>query len=810
VGSNPTTQQLIKLNQMITYFKSINYEHVSVPFLKDIDTAIDRIREGNSKDIIEQVREEKDKTARNLLKKKLPAICFSGEFSKREDSAISSHSGFICLDFDGFIDEWDMGVVRERMVKDPYSYSVFTSPSGDGIKVIVKIPPIIENHKNYFLSLEKYYDLHEFDKSCKNISRVCYESYDPDIYINKDSDLWDKVLVEDYQVFDKATSRTTIKLDDNNEVVRRLLVWWNANFGLMDGSRNNNTFVLMSAFNEYGISKEEARSIAHGFSSESFPVNEIDTTVESAYKNIAAHGTKFYEDTKEIDSINESIRNGVPIEDVVRAHNKAPEDVVKAVIESVKSNDAESFWVKSSKGVVKHINHKYKEFLESLGYFKYYPANSNNFVFVKVENNVISDVVDDMIKDVVLDYLYALPDLSIFNYFSDKTKLFKEDHLSFISRIDPRFMKDTVDTAYLYYRNCAVKITKDGYSTIDYMDIDGYVWTKQKIDRDFTMADNKKAVFRKFVQNIGGHSVDRIQSLESTIGFLLHAYKPASYCPAVILNDEVISDNPEGGTGKGMLMNAISHFQPTVILDGKMFSFSASFPYQSVSASTNVLVYDDVPRNYDFEKIFSIVTEGITLEKKNKDSIKIPFADSPKIAITTNYAIKGAGNSFERRKWELELAQHYGGSHTPEKEFGHMFFTGWDAKEWSLFDNYMISNIQLYLEKGLCKSDFTNLAERKFIIETSYDFYEWMKDPDNKMSKVGTETPKNILHAAFTNDNPDYSNRGKYPCTMIKFGRWLDLFGEYMYSQPPTIKRNSLGKIIKFERKSDQQIKIDV
>jgi hypothetical protein len=31
----------------------------------------------------------------------------------------------------------------------------------------------------------------------------------------------------------------------------------------------------------------------------------------------------------------------------------------------------------------------------------------------------------------------------------------------------------------------------------------------------------------------------------------MHGYKNLSYCPAVILNDEVISDNPEGGTGKG-------------------------------------------------------------------------------------------------------------------------------------------------------------------------------------------------------------------------------------------------------------------
>ena len=73
------------------------------------------------------------------------------------------------------------------MQQDKYSYSVFTSPSGNGLKVLVKIPKDISNHKNYFLSLEKYYDCKEFDVACKDISRVCYESYDPDIYVNEDS-----------------------------------------------------------------------------------------------------------------------------------------------------------------------------------------------------------------------------------------------------------------------------------------------------------------------------------------------------------------------------------------------------------------------------------------------------------------------------------------------------------------------------------------------------------------------------------------------------------------------------------------------
>ena len=60
----------------ITYFKSVN--DTGVPYYTPIETAIDRIRTGKSKTIVENVRKEIDKTKRNETKKLLPVICFSG------------------------------------------------------------------------------------------------------------------------------------------------------------------------------------------------------------------------------------------------------------------------------------------------------------------------------------------------------------------------------------------------------------------------------------------------------------------------------------------------------------------------------------------------------------------------------------------------------------------------------------------------------------------------------------------------------------------------------------------------------------
>jgi hypothetical protein len=281
-------------------------------------------------------------------------------------------------------------------------------------------------------------------------------------------------------------------------------------------------------------------------------------------------------------------------------------------------------------------------------------------VFVKVTNNLIDHTSEKEIKDFILNYLQEVDDLSVSTITLQTTLDFLvRSSLPYYHTIDIYFIEDTKDSAYLYYQNCAVRITKDLIEPIDYLDLGGYVWKDHIINRKFKICDEYQCDYSIFIGNICGNDEDRIKTMEATIGFMMHGYKNLIYCPAVILNDEVISDNPEGGTGKGLFMNALSQMKKLVVIDGKAFAFEKSFPYQLVSADTQILCFDDVKKHFDFERLFSVVTEGLTLEKKNKDAIKIPFSKSPKIGITTNYAIKGSGNSFARRKWEVELHQHY-------------------------------------------------------------------------------------------------------------------------------------------------------
>ena len=155
----------------VTIFKDI--KDTSQPFYVDVQKVIDRIRDGASQDLVKEIRSQSDKEKRNELKQKLPAICFSGKFNKRNDSSLLEHSGLICLDFDGYESDKLLLEEKENLTNDRYTYAVFISPSGKGLKVLVKIPAEADNHKKFFNSLENHYNSTYFDKTCKNVSRVC-------------------------------------------------------------------------------------------------------------------------------------------------------------------------------------------------------------------------------------------------------------------------------------------------------------------------------------------------------------------------------------------------------------------------------------------------------------------------------------------------------------------------------------------------------------------------------------------------------------------------------------------------------------
>ena len=162
------------------------------------------------------------------------------------------------------------------------------------------------------------------------------------------------------------------------------------------------------------------------------------------------------------------------------------------------------------------------------------------------------------------------------------------------------------------------------------------------------------------------------------------------------------------------------------------------------------------------------------MERKNKDAIKLNVHDSPKILLSTNYAIKGEGNSHDRRRHELEIAQYYGKKLTPTDEFGRELFDEWDLEDFNRFDNYMVECLQKYLKEGLVKQNAKNIKLRRFIAETSMEFYEWVQENDN--FPINKRNDKKTYFDNFVEDYQDF----KKWLTRKKFIIWVQKYASFI------------------------------
>ena len=731
-------------NSIVTLFRYLR--ETSTPYHMTLDKMLGRIKNGKSKDLVMELRGLVNTNKEEYDKKKtyLPAICFGGEFTIRGKEHCKTPSGLMTLDYDKFPSTKSMDETREQLKKNKHVVSIFYSPSFKGIKVLVRIPTTNrEDYSRYFKQFNRDFPNEHFDLNNSDISRVCFESYDPDIYINYKADTYDPVLVDEgYTVSQKVP---LFPINDEMEIIDRIMAFnWKKDF--IDGERNNFVFDIAGAFCEYGVSETTAIGyIKNNVIIGKFSDREAENAIKSAYKK-RAFDSKYFEDYQKRDSIIADLPKGRS--EVINKHN-----ITDETYQQISDDYAvKAFWFFDKKGDVKIDLLKYKFFLEGNGFKKYFPSNSQKPIWVKVYSNIVEEISAEKIKDFTLTYLMDKKEFTVWRRCANYQNIFSENFLVMLDNIELMMLKDTKDVSFIAYRNGILKVTKNKRELIDYPDVDGYLWRKSIIDRDLVITDKTENDYQKFIYNISNNEP---YPVECTIGYLLSRYKNKTNVKAIILNDEIISDNPEGGTGKGLMVQGLKRVRNVSILDGKSFDDKKSFAYQTVGPETDILVFDDAKKNFDFESKFSLVTEGMTLERKNKDAIKLTVEESPKLLISTNYAIRGSGNSHDRRRHEIEIAQHYNKSLTPRDEFGHELFEDWDDEQFNRFDNYMSICIQYYLKDGLVEQNGKNIRERKLIAETSMEFIEWIKDAD--LVPFNVRHDKAAKYSEFISEYPDFT-----------------------------------------------------
>ncbi len=166
----------------------------------DLDSVFDEIRTGKFKketeylrDYTKQMNATTDKevlkhfeSSKTEIKTKLDAVIFAGEFTERNKNGCKQASGLMVLDFDHI----NVDYVKQELQQREYIHACWTSPSGDGVKALAKIKNPTTNDDKF---KQQYYGVYAdlihlgLDTSGKDISRLCYQSYDPDLYVNESS-----------------------------------------------------------------------------------------------------------------------------------------------------------------------------------------------------------------------------------------------------------------------------------------------------------------------------------------------------------------------------------------------------------------------------------------------------------------------------------------------------------------------------------------------------------------------------------------------------------------------------------------------
>ena len=151
-------------------------------------------RDGQLKRQTEIVRNQPDEKTFKKEKKKLPMIAPSGIFTYRNDDIdnLREYSNIMVLDFDKFPGHEAANKFKQKLVlyaDQLHIYAVWFSPSNKGVKVAMlhdNTNP--EYHYNLFMQVrfKLYPNTEQFDMKCGNLSRTCFLSYDPDVWLNPD------------------------------------------------------------------------------------------------------------------------------------------------------------------------------------------------------------------------------------------------------------------------------------------------------------------------------------------------------------------------------------------------------------------------------------------------------------------------------------------------------------------------------------------------------------------------------------------------------------------------------------------------
>ncbi|MBV7533047.1 DUF3987 domain-containing protein [Chitinophaga sp. sic0106] len=275
---------------------SIIKNFVNVDREAAINVIYNKLRGNGCRKTVEEIRQlyaMGSKDAADSLKKSLPGFTASGTFTGRRDSkSLKTYSQIIILDLDD-LSPVEVHEARSRANCLPHTLLSFVSPSGLGLKIMVRVDSDHTIHKSAYTQVVQYYESElgfRFDAKTNDITRLCFMSWDPEAHFNP--------FAERFPVTNKSEtpaikplqslphSDFTLEFEKQVKYTER----FKEGFKYEEGNRNNFLFFLANNCNRKGVPLEY--SLKHSLILASdLSEREVKQVVEGVYnRNVADFG----------------------------------------------------------------------------------------------------------------------------------------------------------------------------------------------------------------------------------------------------------------------------------------------------------------------------------------------------------------------------------------------------------------------------------------------------------------------------------------------------------------------------------------
>ena len=250
-------------------------------------------------------------------KKKMSLLAFtpSGKFDGgRGKDFVTEYSSVIILDIDK-LDSEILSIVLNTANQSEFTYASFISPSGRGVKILVKVNSQMDRHKQAYLFVQTFYEKLlnvTIDKSGKDVSRLCFYSYDENLYFNENASVFIIPAAEDNLLISNRlpvsndlclnnSDMKKINEDEYYSVYLDCVKYTKKSVEFINGSRNNFVHQLACNLNREGLPLKNALSLI--LTEYNYDETEVTNSVISAFNNVHEYSIKVNKKQTEIEKL---------------------------------------------------------------------------------------------------------------------------------------------------------------------------------------------------------------------------------------------------------------------------------------------------------------------------------------------------------------------------------------------------------------------------------------------------------------------------------------------------------------------------